>query len=239
MKKKLLAFLMTMVVGSSCLLSASAINCVSIQRTSSVSNAVVPDDVEQGIWYWNAAKYVLDYNLMDLTNGCFLGDTKMTREQVAETLYRDYMLRHTTTTPVAKGNNAQNAPDYTQVSMKHRDAISYCYSAGIMTGDANGALHPLSYVTRQELATLLMRYGLIIEYGSAADANSNAVDFYKDAENISSWARGAISYCKITDLCKGDDLGNFNPQSPISHAEFAQILLNLDNKIYAIWNRLS
>lgn len=239
MKKKLLALLLATAISASAVMPASAIVCASIQRTQTKTGATVPDDVDGAIWYWDAAKYVLDYNLMDLVNGNFVGSVAMTREEIAESIYRDMNARKTVQMTLPTNlTDVQGTADYTAVSLSHRDAVAYCYAAGIMTGDTQGYLHPQDNVSRQELAAILMRYGLILEYGSMTEADKTAADAYRDTADIADWARGGVSYCKMTDLMKGDDLDNFNPRNSISRAEFAQILYNLDNKIYAIWSRL-
>nr|AIA90155.1 CAZy families GH66 protein [uncultured Paenibacillus sp.] len=82
-----------------------------------------------------------------------------------------------------------------------------------------------------------MRYGGVLEYdgGTISDNYTS----YADASSIATWARTGVSYCLLTDLMKGDANSKFNPAAHVTRAEFAQILLNLDNKIYAIWSRLT
>ncbi len=237
MKKRFLALLMGIVIGSISILPAMAITGTSIQRTNTSANATMPEDVPNGVWYWDAAKYVLDYGLMSDVNGNFSANTALTREKIAKTLYLDATAR---SMPIPDGTaELQTMSDYSAISADCLPGLSYCVAADIFLGDNNHALSPQNLVTRQELATIMMRYCLIIGYGDTTYSSSSIVESYNDVANISTWAYNGISFCSMADLIKGDDLGNFNPQDNITRAQFAQILLNLDNKVYAIWNRLT
>lgn len=237
MRKKALAMLISIAIVAGSMLPAMAITGTSIQRTHSPNDVAVPDDVPTSSWYWDAAKYVLDFGLMSTVNGAFAGGTAMTREQIAQALYHDAVAR---SMHIPDGTaELKGASDYASISASCKAGLAYCVATNVILGDSKHALHPKNLVTRQELATILMRYGLVIGYGTQADATSNIVDSYQDVAGIANWARGGVSYCSITDLVKGDEAGNFNPKSNISRAQFAQILLNLESKINAIWSRLS
>lgn len=51
---------------------------------------------------------------------------------------------------------------------------------------------------------------------------------YKDADKIPAWAKDAVQEVTEKGLMLGDDLGNFNPDQPVTRAELAVALSRLD-----------
>ncbi len=53
---------------------------------------------------------------------------------------------------------ALTAPDANALSWWARDAMAWGLSQGLITGHADGALHPTDFATRAELAVTLTRF---------------------------------------------------------------------------------
>ena len=52
----------------------------------------------------------------------------------------------------------KEAPDYDAIPAWALEGMSFCYYAGLMTGDQNGNLNPTANAVRAELATVLMKF---------------------------------------------------------------------------------
>ena len=60
-------------------------------------------------------------------------------------------------------------PDYASIPAEDLDGMTFCYYAGLMTGNQNHELMPTSQLSRAEFAQLLMNFdGFLAEQTPAA-----------------------------------------------------------------------
>ena len=89
-------------------------------------------------------------------NGAFNGERAITRAEIATILARYAAGKGLTSTE--GGMSMKEAPDYDAIPAWALEGMSFCYYAGLMTGDQNGNLNPTANAVRAELATVLMKF---------------------------------------------------------------------------------
>ena len=111
-------------------------------------------DVDPAAYYSQAAQWAANNRIIyGTTEGTFLPDSSMTREQMAMVLYRFATYRGTV---VNTGDqNVKNMADYRSWNGAQKQAISYCINYGLMSANADNTFHLNDPVTRVELAQIL------------------------------------------------------------------------------------
>jgi len=117
----------------------------------------------------------------------------------------------------------QTASPYSDVAAT--DALApyakWADESGLM-GGYNGAFHPGSLLTREQMATVVSRY--LTSLGKAQPGGTT--DVYSDAAQISSWASDGVALCTSLTILQGSN-GAFRPQASLTRAETAAILQRL------------
>lgn len=92
-----------------------------------------------------------------------------------------------------------------------------------IVGYPDKTVHPQSSITRAEVATIFFR--LLTE--ETRTANATKTNNYADVSS-DNWYNQAVSTLSAMGIIKGDSRGNFNPNAPITRAEFAAIAARFD-----------
>ncbi|KEO83092.1 5'-nucleotidase C-terminal domain-containing protein [Tumebacillus flagellatus] len=100
-------------------------------------------------------------------------------------------------------------------------AIANAEAAGIVHGTENGHFEPNRYVTRQELAVLI---GAAMNGGKTPNVNQNVLNYYKDKDTLSDWAKPFIAYATLGGVFAPTLDGAFNPDAPMTRSEAAKAL---------------
>ena len=109
-------------------------------------------DVNEGDWFANAVNWAVRKGVMSgVSKGAFNPNQYITREEFVTALYR-YAGK-----PKANGNLSRFA-DSTDISADARNAVRWAVGKNILQGDSNLCLNPKGYITRAELATILVKY---------------------------------------------------------------------------------
>jgi len=109
-------------------------------------------DVSEGDWYAPAVNWVVKKGIMSgVTENTFNTNQYITREEFVTALYI-YAGK-----PAAKGNLSEFA-DNDAVSANARNAVRWAIGKNILQGDSNRCLNPKGYITRAEMAAMLVRY---------------------------------------------------------------------------------
>ena len=207
-------------------------------------------DVPRSEWYAEAVDFAEASGLMNgVGDHRFDPQGSVTRAMVATVLYR-----------------VAGEPDVTGKTCPFSDvpvgswffnAVIWAADAGVTTGMGNGTFAPGSPITREQMATMIIRYALTAEEdGSSLMAElaqrdpdgaialqmlTNGIDpklaeefpavanfkGFPDAASISPYARWNVLFCRLTGIMNGDAAGTFRPQATLSRAECAQTFLNL------------
>ncbi len=173
-------------------------------------------DIKKSAWYYNAVKYVVNKEYFAGANGKFDPNGDMTRAMFVSVLAR------------MAGQNASN-----NVKTKFSDvpkgkwytgAVRWASDNGIVVG-SNGRFMPNDPITREQICTILVTYAdVVIKVNLAAIAGNIT---FKDAKDISRWARTAVSACQKEGLIAGSN-GYFDPKGKATRAAVAQILMQFD-----------
>ena len=109
-------------------------------------------DVNEGDWFADAVNWAVKKGIMSgVSKEAFNPNQYITREEFVTALYR-YAGK-----PKANGNLSKFA-DSGDVSADARNAVKWAVGKNILQGDSNLCLNPKGYITRAELATMLIRY---------------------------------------------------------------------------------
>lgn len=139
---------------------------------------------------------------------------------------RDYLTRAQMATVITRAFGAVTLADISEFSdipenAWYREAMSKAYCMNVFRGDGAGHMNPENFVTREEAFCVLARAFCLDENGS-----EEYLTRFSDFEDISVWARGAISSMVQKGYVSGS-YGKLNPRGNITRAEFAQVMYNL------------
>ena len=108
-----------------------------------------------GKWYANAINWAAQAGLFEGTE--FGTDAVITRAGIAD-IIADYAAYKGITVPDADGS-MESAPDYASIPAENLEGMTFCFYAGVMTGDQKGNLNPDGQLTRAEFAQVLVNFG--------------------------------------------------------------------------------
>lgn len=101
-------------------------------------------------------------------------------------------------------------------------AVQLLYSLDIMKGDDKGNFNPEATITRAEMAKMI--YVILNKGEDDLAVNYKGAKIFSDVA-VGSWYEGYVNYMAMTKLVQGRPDGTFGPNSPITTAEAAKMLL--------------
>ena len=110
-------------------------------------------------------------------------------------------------------------PDDVPTGLNGDDHYAY------IVGYPDSTVRPQNGITRAEVATIFFR--LLTD--ETRNANSTKSNSYSDVAE-GAWYNHAVSTLSAMGIVKGDSNGKFNPNAPITRAEFAAIAARFDDK---------
>ena len=110
-------------------------------------------------------------------------------------------------------------PDDVPTGLNGDDHYAY------IVGYPDSTVRPQNGITRAEVATIFFR--LLTD--ETRNANSTKTNSYSDVAE-GAWYNHAVSTLSAMGIVKGDSHGKFNPNAPITRAEFAAIAARFDDK---------
>ena len=117
--------------------------------------------------------------------------------------------------PVFSFKDAWQIPSWAQ------EAVAAVVREGIMQGRGDGTFGPLTPVTREEAAVVLVR-----ALGLTQEAETfRGKPGFTDDNKISPWALSFVAIARERGLFSGDTQGRFQPQQPLRRNEAAQVML--------------
>lgn len=139
---------------------------------------------------------------------------KLSNEKIAVSK-KDVSTSSSTSDKNAK--TVKNSRSKTPSMLNGEDHFAY------IVGYPDKTVHPQSSITRAEVATIFFR--LLTE--ETRTANATKTNKYADVSS-DKWYNQAVSTLSAMGIIKGDSRGNFNPNAPITRAEFAAIAARFD-----------
>lgn len=176
-------------------------------------------DVPEGEWYADSVAQVTGKGLMTgIGEGLFAPLAPVTRAAVVTVLWR------MEGSPAAEGESP-----FRDVTAENPETAWFlpqtiwAKAAGIASGYEDDTFRGSDPVKREELAAFLYRYDVYRGQPLA----EGVLALFGDADQVSDWARAAMSHATGMGLFRGDESHNLNPLGTATRAELAAILLRM------------
>lgn len=170
-------------------------------------------DVKASRWSFDEIMYATENGYMNgKGGGLFAPEEKLTRAMVVMVLYR------------FQGEpSVKYKATFTDVAKKdwYADAVIWAAENDIVNGISVGVFAPMEYVTREQLATILMRYAPL-EFVITDD--SKDISGYKDYKKIHDYAKEAMAWANAVGIITGVTDKTLEPRSGATREQFAVIL---------------
>lgn len=92
----------------------------------------------------------------------------------------------------------------------------------MVNGVGRDRFAPEAQITREQMASMMMRYTQFNQYNTSKSANLSA---FNDAGSISSWALESMKWANAAGLINGRTASTIAPQGTATRAEAATILI--------------
>lgn len=116
-------------------------------------------DVDDSAWYADAVAWGYENKIISgISETEFAPNDYITREQIATMLYRYAKYKDVNVDNIANAADMSPYPDTVQISDWAIDAMRYCISKKIITGDDTGNIFPQNYASRAEMAAVIVRF---------------------------------------------------------------------------------
>lgn len=186
------------------------------QVFSSLSSAEdsLPFTDMNGHWSYDAVSYVYKNNLMNGVNASrFSPDGTLNRAMMVTMLYR------MAGSPAVSGGSAfSDVPS----GKWYSDAVQWASANGVVNGVGRDRFAPEAQITREQMASMMMRYAQFNQYNTSKSADLSA---FNDAGSISSWALESMKWANAAGLINGRTASTIAPQGTATRAEAATILM--------------
>jgi M6 family metalloprotease-like protein len=170
-------------------------------------------DVTEKAWYYDAVREIYSRGIMTGLSGTrFAPELPASRGMVVTMLYR------------MEGEPAVSAEGrFTDVPEKqyYAPAVAWATEAGLIQGYGDGTFRPDESITREQLVTILYRYGERRGYDMTRRADLSG---FFDVGQISPYARESMSWAKAAGLLNGADWGGIDPKGRAERGQIAAIL---------------
>ena len=178
-------------------------------------------DIPQNAWYRGAVDYVLQRGYMvGATNNQFNPEGAVTRAQIAQIFY------------AMNGKpSAGKQPKFSDVSKDawYAAAVNWAATFGVVSGYPDSSYHPMEFITRQQLATILYKYAQLKGYAAEGEGRGIGLGGYADVQDVGSWAWEAMAWCVHKGVISGSNIG-LEPNAHATRAQIAAILRTFDEK---------
>ncbi len=171
-------------------------------------------DVKTHLWFFYEVQSLGHRGIMEgYPDGTFGPEGNLTRAEATAILYRAY---------AGELGSVQNSPFSDIDSHWARNYIIWAYKNNIVSGAGDGKFYPNTYITRQDFATMIVRYCNYAE--SATLPVRCAKKVFADDSSIASYAKASVYMLQQAQIIQGDDTGKFWPTRRITRAETARMI---------------
>ena len=106
--------------------------------------------------------------------------------------------------------------------------MNWAVNAQIVQKNKDGQYNPNEEINRSEMATIIGKY---LEYKGMKLEESKKQTSFKDMENVSEEIMNYVNILAKYEIVVGDKTGKFNPDSSLTRAEAAVVIVKLLNAI--------
>ncbi|MBQ6676680.1 MAG: S-layer homology domain-containing protein, partial [Clostridia bacterium] len=153
--------------------------------------ATVFSDVENGRWSASSIAYAVKNGYMQgVGGGLFDPEGSLTRAMVATVLWR------------REGSPVPNAPsgfEDVHAGEWYTDAVAWAKETGVVKGMTDNTFEPDSFITREQLSTMLFRFSSTAPVSVPERADLSP---FADDEKVSSWADEPLGWATEAGLIK-------------------------------------
>lgn len=181
------------------------------------------EDVDPGDWFFEDINFIFNNGLMNgigTDSQQFGPGMPMSRAMLVTVLYR-----------LAGSPDTDRMPNaFTDVAADawYANAAAWAAENGVIEGMGGGRFAPDVSITREQAATILLRYARLIGKAPAGEL-TGGIDF-ADKDKIADWALEGVMWCAMNGIFTGK-LGEngmrFDPQGNATRAELAAMLHRL------------
>ena len=200
-----------------------------------VSAELPYSDVNESMWSYDAIEYVTENGLMNGTGGTsFSPAVALTRSMVVTVLWRLEGAPGMDFTP-GQFMDVEDGTFYT-------DAVIWAFENEIVTGTGTDEwgipyFSPDREITRQELATMFVRYAT---FKYVITDNDATLDKFTDKDSVADWASEAMKWATSCGLINGTGNGStLSPTGKATREQFATIIYRfetLDFDYHMVYN---
>ena len=167
-----------------------------------------------GHWAYDAGSYAYKNSLMNGVNASrFAPDSTLNRAMMVTMLYR------MTGSPAVSGNSVfSDVPS----GKWYSHAVQWASVNGVVNGVGKDRFALDTQITREQMASMMMRYAQFKQYSTGKSADLSA---FNDAGSISSWALESMKWANAAGLINGRTASTIAPQDTATRAEAATILM--------------
>lgn len=176
-------------------------------------------DVKSGDWYYDAVRYVTDHDIFNGTSDTtFTPNGSMTRAMFVTVLARMAGVK------TEKYDGTGDFMDVPKGSW-YAPAVEWAAGYGIVKGTGHATFSPNKNVTRQEIATMFVRY--FMNFGVAPAEEKVRDTEPKDIASAADWAKESIVILWQYGMVGGDETGAYNPTKDMTRAECATLCMRV------------
>lgn len=175
-------------------------------------------DVKENDWYYSYVKTAYEKGLMKgISDTEFAPNEKLTRAMFVTILYR------------MDGEPDANQSAFTDVEKDswYEKAVAWANANGIVQGVSETEFAPNSYITREQMATIIYRYAKYKGVDTEVVMKATNTLSHNDIFEVSDWAKKGMHYCIAAGIINGDENGNLLPHNTATRAETAAVISRL------------
>ena len=182
-------------------------------------------DVNKSAWYINSVNWAYSAGLIDKDETAFRPDSNVTREELADMLYRMLLSEHRIKSYEGK---ALSFSDAASVTPKYAAGVAFATENGIISGYTDGSVKPKNSATRAEVATMIKRF---IDLYHSLDIDYNAISDATDSIIFTETALSGIMSNLNTDKHVTGGYLNISPNSTFTNSDISFTLYERLSKI--------
>ena len=181
-------------------------------------------DVNQSAWYASSVNWAYSAGLIANGVTSFRPDDAVTREEMADMLYRLTLNQYKTTDHEGK---ALTFSDSASVSKEYAAGIAFATENGIISGYTDGSVKPNNTATRAEVATMIKRF---VSLYDSLEADFSKISTKTDSivfsgNELSSIVATSFGDKRIVTSDSGDTLVRIIPQHPSQSSLAPRVLV--------------
>lgn len=182
-------------------------------------DGILFDDVSKDDWFYDDVKFANDNGLMfGISDGKFAPNAIITRGMFITVIYR-----------LEGSPEVEKTAVFEDIDLDayYADAVIWGKQNKLVKGISDTEYAPDDNVTREQIATIMRRYG---EFkGDASAVNPEFELTYADTDKVSDFAVSGVKYCTLKGIMSGKSNNMFAPADSTMRAEIAAILRRFMN----------